>query len=470
MTKTTLPYPEQDRFALVRATNGRRTVYGTGYAITNTLVVTALHVVQEEQHYERPTTVLLRFEDTNGESIRRPATLCWSDASLDCALLSIEQRFSSTPPRLKWGSFDDSYDADWSSTGYPLANSVLDDSKREYRKASGLRGTILRHGGTGQGRRELELTVTNAGASLHSWNGISGAPVFVGDLLVGIITEVPANFGNARLIAVPADQLAQNADFARHAEVDAHKLIPVSTLINAPHIVTPSLHEDIRALIRTAKADTLGNVTATRHSIESVAFALIPHSTLPLGEASIAWAWKPNCFVTTSDAARTAIDEAKRSNVPGAVFLSGDAHHAFTVARAVICTSSAEYDSIGLVQVTATAFSFANKCLNIVNAGHVCAPDVQILVPSQHSSGQYESHRARILPTSIDSEEAQSQRSRAISGCTKVRVSKCKATIPRGSPIINSASQVVGLVTGNRRNDLDALLFCSEIFNDVIPI
>lgn len=198
-----------ERLVLVKTTltgaAGTSYSIGTGYLLTSDLVLTASHVVPESE----VTQLEVRTDDPAQWLPVAPQPV-WRDAVLDAALLRLQAPLPDLPD-VSWAeaAFDD--DAVWHSSAYPRAGTVDHEGKTVW-KTVGLSGKLQALGGGGQGMRELELTV-DAPPPADEWAGISGAPVFVGDRLAGLVKEVPKSFGGGRLAAVPASQLLLNHGF-----------------------------------------------------------------------------------------------------------------------------------------------------------------------------------------------------------------------------------------------------------------
>ena len=197
------------RLTLVLAThlrNGSEAFdVGTGYFLTSDLVLTASHVVPEAG----VTRLEVRTEN-DGEWRNANLTPVWRDAALDAVLLRVETPLPDVDEP-EWLEGDIQDDAGWRSSGYPDA-SKIDRGGRPAWKTAGLSGKLLASGGGGQGPKELELSVESPPPA-DLWTGISGAPVFVGDRLAGIVKEVPTGFQGARLAAVPSSALLANHGF-----------------------------------------------------------------------------------------------------------------------------------------------------------------------------------------------------------------------------------------------------------------
>lgn len=178
---------------------------GSGYFVTDTIVLTASHVV--------PISGVTKIEvRTEADARWRLASVepLWRDEQLDATLIEVTEGLQRLPP-VQWIVQPLSDDAAWTSSGYPRA-ARANEAGHAMRKTVGLSGTLYHQGGAGQGSRELDLSV-DASPSVDDWPGISGAPVSVAGRLAGFIRDAPESFGGARLIGVPASSLFQSPGF-----------------------------------------------------------------------------------------------------------------------------------------------------------------------------------------------------------------------------------------------------------------
>jgi Trypsin-like peptidase domain len=182
--------------------------YGTGYFVTSDLVLTASHVVPA---WSKRVEVRIEGDAGPRQPQFRAAALpsVWRDEQLDTVLIRIDPPLPDvTLPR--WPTVPLGENAEWTSVAYPKAVSEERPEGREW-KTAGLAGTLYAHGGAGQGRRELDLGVKDWPGT--TWSGASGAPIFVGSDLVGILTDELTSFEGRRIRGVGAELLLQNPGF-----------------------------------------------------------------------------------------------------------------------------------------------------------------------------------------------------------------------------------------------------------------
>jgi tetratricopeptide (TPR) repeat protein len=181
---------------------------GSGYVLDANLVLTAGHVVDGmsgERCEVRPL----------GAPKWTRSTVVWRGDQCDAALIRVSQPVRRAAARVRFGRFETSDRADVRAVGFPQAQakqlgrlSIVDteDVYGQVTPLSGVKGgTLTLHvaGSTPAGGRD--------GRQL--WAGMSGAALFSGPLLVGIVGLAPAHFGTGRLEAVPVEAMAAEAGF-----------------------------------------------------------------------------------------------------------------------------------------------------------------------------------------------------------------------------------------------------------------
>jgi TPR repeat protein len=199
---------------------------GSGYLLTPHLVLTARHVVlavlepeSADSARDSGDRVLSReplctvrplpFTETAGD-YDYAAEVEWSAEDLDVALLRIvDARWSTGAVRDGWWApITGTNEVPVSGVGFPRFQ--RDDTEQLVARLRPLSGLI---------RQRLELMVDDPPAATDGkaspWAGISGAAVFAGDMLVGVVLSDPAGTDHHRLRAVPASLFAENPDFVR---------------------------------------------------------------------------------------------------------------------------------------------------------------------------------------------------------------------------------------------------------------
>lgn len=153
---------------------------GSGYLIGDKRVLTAAHVLQEAS--ESPV-----LEGQHAEVARiggewLDASVAWVDLEHDVAVVScVGLGADGTVP---WGRLEGAEPIEWGAAGFPVAS--VDpiygrQAEHAYGKTSAISDRAV-------GRLALTVQSREARKSETPWAGLSGAAVFCGDALVGVIT------------------------------------------------------------------------------------------------------------------------------------------------------------------------------------------------------------------------------------------------------------------------------------------
>ncbi|MEU5900149.1 MULTISPECIES: trypsin-like peptidase domain-containing protein [Streptomyces] len=207
---------DRRRLALIRsgdADAGRVTV-GSGYLIAPRLVLTARHVLVD-RHAGTPWPVItVRVgHHLDGEPTRADAELLWAHpGGLDVALLRIDREVD-PPGSVRWGRPAGTAPLPYEGLGYPWA------AKGKVRAPEHLRGLLPVLSG-GRDRYVLDQGPAPAARTDggNAWAGTSGAAIFCGGHLVGVVTEEDQAYGARRLVALPASSFADDDAFTAHVE------------------------------------------------------------------------------------------------------------------------------------------------------------------------------------------------------------------------------------------------------------
>ena len=181
---------------------------GSGYRLSDRLVLTAQHVIAPAL-VGRGGRVLVRPVDVTGWLRARVE---WQDADADAALVAVEDEDWRAPAGesvLRWGELVGSDPVPYAAVGFPWA-SVRRDQVRD---TAHIYGHITPLGQLRQGRLDLDVNASPSARSGGSpWAGMSGAGVIADDHLVGVITVDPGRYQD-RLVAVPTSRLLTDQGF-----------------------------------------------------------------------------------------------------------------------------------------------------------------------------------------------------------------------------------------------------------------
>jgi len=178
--------------------------FGSGYLIAPGLVLTARHVTCADSG-EPYGDVGVRFL-ADGSPL--PCQVAWQGGpDLDAALLRCAPREQQDMP-VRWGRLIASEPGvACEAAGFP----------RSMRQDDGLRDVEHMHGainpGTGLLGGRIYVDIASAFPQPGGWDGMSGAALWCGPLLVGIVVHDPAAFASRRLAAEPAGRLAADPGF-----------------------------------------------------------------------------------------------------------------------------------------------------------------------------------------------------------------------------------------------------------------
>ncbi|MFE9925761.1 tetratricopeptide repeat protein [Streptomyces sp. NPDC005774] len=205
-------------------------IAGTGYLITDRLVLTAYHNIQHAKSaYERAVEVRQLALHGERQTVWASAEVLWpdqppdieQDPHTDAALLLITDSAWQPPTFAKavhWGRMPvPSLSVVGTrvacvAVGFPEAEQR--DGERDTKEIRGHIETLtgLKSGLITAHLDEVATPGTTGAAS--SWSGASGAALFCGDLLTGVLTTDRArNYTGDQLIAVPLATLAARPDF-----------------------------------------------------------------------------------------------------------------------------------------------------------------------------------------------------------------------------------------------------------------
>ena len=281
---------DERRLVLIQSKFSRNKYeFGTGYFITNELVLTAYHVFSPG----RPQEIKVRPEKSTSKHkwIHANPKPVWENQKLDAALIKVPDSGLSNVEHPKWGETDPDKRTDtrveWFTSAYPAA--YKKDNK--WVKAN-LSGGLDVTSGTGQVAHELHLGVSHEPKEVEGWRGASGAPVFVDDEMIGIIRsglpEIPS-----MLIGMPIQQLLQNEGFEKEIRAPQTKepsimwfLLLVSESTRAAHdkkkadskkedsllekIVRTGITNDAESIRRASGEENIDNELKVKHITEAL--------------------------------------------------------------------------------------------------------------------------------------------------------------------------------------------------------
>ncbi|MFI6699653.1 trypsin-like peptidase domain-containing protein [Streptomyces sp. NPDC050509] len=235
---------------------GRR---GSGYLVAPGRLLTAAHVVAGA------TGIRVRFDaDRPGERTAR-AEVTWSDTGIDVAVLAVPA--DGPPPEpVRFARVGDS-DAvlRCSAIGFPGFKLRTDKDGSRYRDSEHVHATCAVLSNRREGTLDLATTPPNfpPDAARSPWEGMSGAPVFAGGRMVGIVAHHHLGDGAGRLAARRVDRWPERLAPQALRELEETLGCGSLALTDLPDVVPPSgldlIQEAFRAQLEDiAPADLSG--------------------------------------------------------------------------------------------------------------------------------------------------------------------------------------------------------------------
>jgi len=192
---------------------------GTGYLIKKDLVLTAYHVVKSmittsKRKIKCDIRFLGDYISGRKEWLAEGASLYWFDSKLDLALLKLtggKPKFiSEVEANIQFGLvplMHESFSA--KAIGFPIIQKIEDRQNPEPVEGTLNSMACLKEG-------QLRLNVTSPiPEDPNEWAGISGAPVFIRNYLIGVIVETNRGFKEKALMLTPISLLENNQKFCK---------------------------------------------------------------------------------------------------------------------------------------------------------------------------------------------------------------------------------------------------------------
>lgn len=182
------------RNSTAKLLNQERSGWGTAWALSQQLLVTAAHCLSTGNVGE---IVSLRFPE-------REATgrVLWSNDTLDASLIRMTNAGVETPSAIPLARLSDVSrgELSWLTFGYPQA----------YDEGLTIAGTVTSCDGRLRGERVIELNCFQ-GVDSSALDGMSGGAVAVNGSCIGIIVFAPPGLLQKVVFAVPIESIAQSA-------------------------------------------------------------------------------------------------------------------------------------------------------------------------------------------------------------------------------------------------------------------
>jgi tetratricopeptide (TPR) repeat protein len=203
---------------------GGQFVFGTGYLVAAHRVLTARHVLTPGGDVPPLGLVCqVRVWPCGPAEEWVTGSLAWLHPSRDVALVAVDGLGVDLPP-VGWGVVSGDQPVEWVALGYPVAS--LDEDNRVEEQAYGRLAPSSAESTGG-----LALTVESRrpaeGSGGHSgWEGLSGAAVFTGSRLIGIVTADPSRWEDS-LVGIRSAPIIEPPEIAEQLGAPA-TLVPVT--------------------------------------------------------------------------------------------------------------------------------------------------------------------------------------------------------------------------------------------------
>lgn len=253
---------------------------GTGYPVAPDRIITARHVLTDQQGQVSPRIQVRWYYAPETSSALGPptlrrwidvdvGTLAFEDNQLDIAVVAFE-----FPDGLRdWSVLSEGFIAKrtaWLSEGF------IEAGKREQRRnAEAFSGTVENDREYPAGTMMLNVTAPPQFASTRDkdadedhqseslWRGGSGSPVMANGALAGVITSCPHDYGAARLRAVPIATLLEKKEFREAVKFDDQKRWREEIKYDAEQIILVAMRL-CDALTRQIRVGNVANLPAQK--------------------------------------------------------------------------------------------------------------------------------------------------------------------------------------------------------------
>ncbi|GII85419.1 hypothetical protein Ssi03_34090 [Sphaerisporangium siamense] len=183
---------------------GGGTVFGSGCLVGDGLVLTARHVVVDAASGRAARGLAVRsLEDDRA----RPCEVAWAGTDrLDAALLRVVDPQGSRAGPVRWGQVASATGkVACEAIGFPRAMAQTHGPDAGTRDTERFTGRV--NAGTGLLGGRLHVSADDQVPERGGWQGMSGAALWAGELLIGVIVADPPAWRARRLVAEPVSLL-----------------------------------------------------------------------------------------------------------------------------------------------------------------------------------------------------------------------------------------------------------------------
>jgi tetratricopeptide (TPR) repeat protein len=221
--------------------------HGSGYLVKEQLVLTARHVVygQGESISDSLPEIRIRFLKDNPKSYN--ASVVWENENVDVCLLKLDKPYQE--PVLSWGKVlrENRNKVECEGCGFP--NAAVENNNKPTFNSAGFKGYIDIDAFVSKNLLAIALEHGYAPANAVLCKGFSGAPVFAGNHLVGIVVSTSTGYEGERLTVCPIEKILNKtenkATFSQLIGINPENLIEVNPLNNLPLPYNPTKRNEI---------------------------------------------------------------------------------------------------------------------------------------------------------------------------------------------------------------------------------
>jgi tetratricopeptide (TPR) repeat protein len=216
---------------------------GSGYRAGPEVVLTAAHVVAGLPEWPAGEPVPAGTGSPGvcwarplGEQDWISAIVAWRDADKDVAVLRLGPAAPPLPadsPPPRWGRVAGQEPIAVTAVGFPWAQERPDRVRDTEQLFGFIAPAAMAKSGLYAVTVLTAAPAARAGAS--PWAGVSGAALFAGPFLVGVVAVHPAHFGTDRVVAAPVAGLLADADLAALLGTTADAVAAVGPRAAAPY-------------------------------------------------------------------------------------------------------------------------------------------------------------------------------------------------------------------------------------------
>ncbi|MFI9149860.1 trypsin-like peptidase domain-containing protein [Streptomyces sp. NPDC053367] len=240
--------PERAAEIIAATADGRTRRRGSGYLVAPGRVLTAAHVVEGTDNAQ------VRFDaDRPGERTAE-ATVTWRHAGIDVAVLTLPG--APDTPAVPFGRVGEQDTVlRCTALGFPRFKLRTDADGSRFRDAEHIHAACAALSNRREGTLDLAVSappVDDPEPGRDPWEGMSGAAVFSGGHLIGLVTSHHRTDGPGRITATRVDRWAEHIGDSALSALQEHAGVRLTAL---PDVVRPDGPDHVRRMHRARLED-----------------------------------------------------------------------------------------------------------------------------------------------------------------------------------------------------------------------